>query len=680
MLVFGCILAWMVINRYVGWVHKRASMLAFCVLFPGVAGCMSTAQVKSDQLPVRRVVVYRNGVAYFERGGQVETEQVHFSLRKENVGDFLATLAVLEKGGQTVRSASFPVALETDEEPVDPQLRATLDSWDRKKTSGSKLRRVTLQLGKGSHELSVGYLAETPLWRPSYRLVVGSNRKAMLQAWGIVQNQSGEDWTNVEIALVAGAPIAFESTLGDPIIPPRPVVTDDGEVISMVPQGETTYGQRERAEAADGMDEDASSSYKKRALAPQAASMPEEEMQASEAEAGGMMDEDVQNLRGGGVGGAAPPSAAPAPEGAPEYSITPRDPSKLSRVQLQTGATRYEVPHKVTIPDKSATMVLLISKEVTGEAVYLFAPDHGVPDSFAHPFRVARFKNESGGMLERGPIAVFEKGAFLGQGMVDALPAGGLATVPFALMRSLSIRKEMSHDQRGARLYSIEMGELTIERDQVTIFAYHVENGDKGSARVLIKHVLSPGAKLWDPPKGTEKLAQSQEVLSPIDVPGFRNASLMLEERHAFRRSVDFRSTEARTAIRDYLKTEQVSDTDRAALELVLKHAAQLQALDDQETQLTREQRELEKSTQETRRSLTAIKDNQQAATLRRELTERLAEGTRRLDAITKDLVELRLRRTEQELRLRDARQGLTVLPPDRRSKPPLPATSSPYR
>lgn len=653
----------MAIRQYFTSRYRPLLTATFVAALPVLSGCLGSAQVESKQLPVRRVVVYRNGVAYFERGGRVNADHVHFKLRKENVGDFLATLAVLERGGQTVRSASFPVSLEKDEESVDPELEAAMDRWDRKLKRSSELRQVTLELGKGEHDLAVGYLAETPLWRPSYRLVVGKNGKAMLQAWGIVQNQSGEDWTDVEIALVAGAPIAFESTLGDPVVPPRPVVTDDGEVIASVPEGATTYEKLPpEAGVAGGM---GSGGLKRRSLSASPEAMDEAEASLEEQSA---PDLDAPK--------AAPP---PAPTVEP-YLSSPRDPAGLARVQLQTGATRYEVPHRVTIPDKSATMVLLVSKQVAGEAVYLYAPDGGVSESYSHPFRVARFKNESGGLLERGPIAVFEEGAFLGQGVVESLPAGGRATVPFALMRSLSIRKEVSHDQRGARLYSIEMGELTIERDQVTIFAYHLDNGDKDKARVLIKHQLSPGARLWDPPSGTEELGGSHEVLSPIDVSGNGSASLMLEERQAFRRRVEFRSAEARGAVRDYLKSEDIPQPDREALEAILKHAAQLQILDDQETKLTREQRELEKSTLETRRSLDAVKDNQQAGTLRRELTERLAEGTRRLEQITKELVELRLRRTENEVRLRDLKQGVTILAPDQRKKAPLPEASSPYR
>jgi hypothetical protein len=548
--------------------------------------------------------------------------------------------------------------MDEDPQSDDPALMEALNSWERKKRDKRELRQVTLELDGEQHDLTVGYLAETPLWRPSYRLVVGEKGEAVLQAWGIVQNQSGEDWNNVEIALVAGAPIAFESTLGEPVIPRRPVVTDEGEVISAVPQGETTLYQAEVA--ADD-------------------SAPAEEMM--EEATADMADSDGQKEGGLGVakmkryssgtaaGSMGSAASNPASAPAPAPSMAPRAESPMARVELQTGATRYEVPHRVTIPDKSATMVLLISKKVPGEAVFLFAPDGGVSGSSVHPFRVARFKNASQGMLERGPIAVFEKGAFLGQGVVESLPINGRATVPFALMRSLSIKSETTHDQRGSRLYSVEDGQLTVESDQATIVEYKVTNGDAERARVLLRHPLSPGAKLWDPPKGTEELSSEQAALLPVDVPGFGKARLMAEERRPIQRRVDWQSVEARAAVREFLKTEGPSPQLQKTLEAILEQAAQLSTLEDNERALVLEQRELEKSTRETRLSLEAIEKNRQATELRRELVERLADGTKRLEEITKELVELRLRRTEREVRLKEARKDLSIAPPDRRKK-----------
>ena len=84
----------------------------------------------------------------------------------------------------------------------------------KKKAKKDKLETVKLSLDGKEHDLIVGYVAETPVWRPSYRLVVskGADGKsaptADLQAWGIVQNLSGEDWTEVRLSLVTGAPVS----------------------------------------------------------------------------------------------------------------------------------------------------------------------------------------------------------------------------------------------------------------------------------------------------------------------------------------------------------------------------------------------------------------------------------------------------------------------------------------
>ena len=75
----------------------------------GSVGCAEPPILASPLLPVKHVVVYRNGVAYFERSGHVSAEEVQFKMQQGEVADFLATLAVMERGGSSVRSARSTV-------------------------------------------------------------------------------------------------------------------------------------------------------------------------------------------------------------------------------------------------------------------------------------------------------------------------------------------------------------------------------------------------------------------------------------------------------------------------------------------------------------------------------------------------------------------------------------------
>jgi hypothetical protein len=361
-----------------------------------------------------------------------------------------------------------------------------------------------------------------------------------------------------------------------------------------------------------------------------------------------------------GSAGAAP--AAPPPAAA---ISAPRDLRSLAAVANEGGATRYDLPQPVTIPDESATMVMLLSRAVAGEAMFLFAPDGGVPDSMSHPFRVARFANGAGGTLERGPIAVFEKGAFLGQGMLDPLPSGATATVPFALERSLAVDQDKKFDEAGARIAKIENSILTIERDRVTQTKYRVRNGGDASAKLLVKHPRIAGARLFAPPKGTEDNVGTGSALVPTSVPPRTTSELVVDERTTSRETADWFSVIADNAVKAFL-----DDSKEKGTEVARKLAAAwtirtdiVQKKQDRD-KLEQETRTLAQSTEETRRNLKAIEKNATAGALRQKLTERLAEASAHLDDLNRKTVELDAALAELGVRFRESLRDITFVAP----------------
>jgi hypothetical protein len=89
------------------------------------------------------------------------------------------------------------------------------------------VRRMTISTtGSGERNLYVSYISEVPIWKTTYRIVLTTNtdKKPLLQGWAIVDNTVGEDWDNVELSLVAGAPHSFIQQLSEPYYGRRPVV------------------------------------------------------------------------------------------------------------------------------------------------------------------------------------------------------------------------------------------------------------------------------------------------------------------------------------------------------------------------------------------------------------------------------------------------------------------------
>ncbi|MEM9980695.1 MAG: hypothetical protein AAF808_23975, partial [Cyanobacteria bacterium P01_D01_bin.2] len=107
-------------------------------------------------------------------------------------------------------------------------------------------RSVTILLNQPDQDLLVSYIAPTPTWRVSYRLVYtpdpnpqqetpetpSSSGKLLLQGWGIVDNQLDEDLDNVELTLIAGQPISFVYDLYTPRLVKRPKVKEQDRTVA----------------------------------------------------------------------------------------------------------------------------------------------------------------------------------------------------------------------------------------------------------------------------------------------------------------------------------------------------------------------------------------------------------------------------------------------------------------
>src|SRR5262249_20459148 len=96
---------------------------------------------------------------------------------------------------QVLRVRFLDPAVEEDFKRALAVLAAARDG--QKKT-------VTLSFqGEGQRQVVVGYVVENPMWKTSYRLVLGKDGKLALHAWGVVENTSDEDWKDVRMVLVA---------------------------------------------------------------------------------------------------------------------------------------------------------------------------------------------------------------------------------------------------------------------------------------------------------------------------------------------------------------------------------------------------------------------------------------------------------------------------------------------
>ena len=99
--------------------------------------------------------------------------------------------------------------------------------------------------GDAHGPVTFGYVAETPIWRASYRLIVDSRADtststATLQGWALLHNDTDENWHDVHLELaVNGEPDSFVYPMAAPRYARRALVHPD-EPLSTQPQLQDT--------------------------------------------------------------------------------------------------------------------------------------------------------------------------------------------------------------------------------------------------------------------------------------------------------------------------------------------------------------------------------------------------------------------------------------------------------
>jgi Domain of unknown function (DUF4139) len=88
-------------------------MLLAALAAPACSGSRVKYPAAGATLQLQRVVLYRNGVGYFEREGQVDGNTLRIKVRKDQINDLLKSLTVVKRRGGQALSVSMPLDPQT---------------------------------------------------------------------------------------------------------------------------------------------------------------------------------------------------------------------------------------------------------------------------------------------------------------------------------------------------------------------------------------------------------------------------------------------------------------------------------------------------------------------------------------------------------------------------------------
>jgi len=753
---------------------------------------VATAETVGAKLPVRRVVLYKNGVGYFEHLGRVRGNQtLNIDFTSGQLNDVLSSLTVLDLGGGRITAVNYnseaplakrlsalrlPLGEQTTVNQfltamrgarlevrsgagtitgrllsVEHKSRATkegimapydevsliTDSGEVRtaelgaatsvrlaerdlnqevgryleliaSTRSQDLRRMTISsTGAGERQVYVSYISEVPLWKTTYRIVMPSKAtaKPLLQGWAIVDNTVGEDWENVELSLVAGAPQSFIQQLSQPYYSRRPVVPlpesvqlepqthaatlipGNGTLTGNVtdPSGAAVANATVRVYDANNnlvatVNSDDSGDY-------EVTGLPDANYRIEVSQAGfkTYAENDVA-VTGGEetskdvalqVGASAESMMVMAAPTTVSKSAT-REPGpglaggigggtytgaqNNSRMMLQPGVlnnTRaaqqaaaqaqelgdlyeYKLKQPVTIRKNQSALVPILQSDITAEKVSLWSEAAGRPQ----PLLAIWLTNSSGLTLDGGSFTVLEEETFAGEGLVDPIKPGEKRLLSYAADLGVRVNAQsQSHSEPVTRV-RISRGVMVLTselRDQKT---YTIRNEDTHPRTVVIEHPHRPEYKLakdLEPAETTAAMYRFRVHVEPKETKSFTvNEAKPLETRYVINNLTD-------DQISLFVRQRTINPEIEAALRKILAQKGVIAGL-DRELQARRDEtKRIFDDQQRLRENMKALKGSAEEKALLQRYTKELDDEESRLDAIRKETADLEAKRAQAQ-------------------------------
>jgi hypothetical protein len=685
----------------------------------------------AGKLPVRRVVLYKNGVGYFEHLGHVRGSQdVYVDFTSAQLNDVLKSLTVLDLSGGRITGVDYnseaPLArrlatlrLSLSEKPTTAEFLGALRgarlevrsgngatiagkllSVERKTQNGGNwtvetdeislitdsgevrsvdlnpntnvrisekdlqlevgkylgliassrdqdMRRMTISTaGAGERNLYVSYISEVPIWKTTYRIVLPSKaeKKPFLQGWAIVDNTVGEDWKDVELSLVAGAPHSFIQQLSEPFYGRRPVVPLP-ESVQLTPQ--THAAALEGMSSGSGGGVGSGSGHAMGVAGGVPGGVP-----------GGSMGGVIGGVIGGIGGGPMSPRivAAPPPmPGEAEVEEAEEESEPVAASAALGDLFEYRLKERVTIRQNQSALVPILQTDIATEKVSLWNESLGV----TRPLRALWVTNTSPLTLDGGSFSVLDSNTFAGEGLVDTIKPGERRLLSYATDLGLLVDTKMESGREHVKRVRIYRGLMTTTSESREKKTYIVRNEDTTPRTLVIEHLARPEWKLAEDNEQPEEKAASLYRFR-MNVEPKKTERLVVNEFKPLYMEYSLSGvTDDQIGVLGLQKSIN-PEIEKALRAIVAKKGAvadldvKLKAVQKSIDQIFTDQGRL-------RENMKALKGSAEEKALLQRYTKQLDDEETRLDSERKTVQEIQVQRDKANEDLQNAIQGLQM-------------------
>lgn len=491
---------------------------------------------------------------------------------------------------------------------TDPKLQSQLRDYLTVVNQSRSQDRRSIYIDSSDakeRQIAASYMVPMPVWKSSYRLIFNDKTDPTLEGWAIIDNTTGEDWTNVALSVVSGRPVSFISKLYEPKYVPRQTVE-----------------------------------------------LPEDRAAAPKVYSGAMAGANVGGAvnRSGIIGSVAAPAP---PQLKAAESLLQRDTEQnlISSVAVDVTSAdvgelfEYRFATPVTLKKDESAMLPFLQQKIGARKLLIYSENYG-----EHPMSAAELTNSTGKTLDGGPITVFEGASYSGEALMTTLKAADKRLISYAVDLGTRVTTAFDSSRSTVREIHVNRGVLTARSAMEETRTYTIRNVDAQPKTLVIEQTQRPEFKVLNPkPTETTTTANRFEVkLGPDSTEKFP-----VTEERVYDSSTTVSSLTPDVLL-TYVQNKAISDAGRRQLQQIVDLKRQIADLDNLIRQADSDIKSLVDDQARIRQniqSLNAVSGQQEQV---QKYARQLADQESRLATQRDHLSDLRKQKAAQESNLSD--------------------------
>ena len=680
-----------------------------------------TATDKIASLPVRKVVLYKNGVGYFEHTGRVWGNQdLRIEFTTAQLNDVLKSLTLVDLNGGRINAVHYNSVA-----PLDVQLRGLQIPLGEDVTSAAlliALRGTRVEVHSGASNV-VGKIfsvetvekagsKENPIQVTQLAIVTDAGDMRLFELGPAVTVRAADPEIHKDIDRYLSLMGATRSkdlrrmTIGASGSGEREVMVS---YISEVPVWKSTYRivlPRAPAKAFlqgwaivdNTVGEDWSDVklslvsgtpqsfiqnisqpyYTRRPVVP----LPESVMLTPQAHEASMEAGKLSSPRAimGGVAGGVPGGSAGGVLGgviggagrgpSPELPAEPEEPEESSEVSdllskevaAAEGAAvgdlfEYNLKEKITVLKNQSALVPIVQAPIEAEKVTLVTSDEDGVLQ-ATPLRALWLKNSSGLTLDGGTFNVLEQDSFAGEGIMELLHPGERRLLSFAADKAVRVAKRDVTGSKAVTRTTILKGVMAVHREEWDTTTYLIHNADVTSRQMILEYPIRSGWKLAEEMKPEETSATRYRFRVEV-APGKTEKFAIKESRGEVSRI--HISTLTDSQVEAFVLEGAITPAVEAELQKVIAKKFEIAGVDQEVKARQQETESIEKGQTRLRENMKALKGSPEEKALLLRYAKELDGQEDRLASLQKEIGEQKTKREGLQAQFDGLVQGITI-------------------